>query len=328
MERILIAILSTLVFLGGVSLESGILAAEKYPVKPITLILPMGPGADVEQVLRPWVQKVSDLLGKPILFVHKPGAGGTISAREIYAAKPDGYTIGAMVGSMLIFKMRGLLPYDHHDYTLINTVASMSPVIIASKKTKRPFKTIEEVMAFAKSNPGEVTIASTSVGSTFWIGAIYFQERIGLKFNIIPQEEGAGQAVAQVAGGHVDIGIVGLPSAKPQIDAGNLRLLATIGEQRSYEPYNYAPTLREVGQDIVFRGGASAIIGPPKIPKEIVDKLADTFQTALDPQIQKHLLACDQIPFFLRSEEAYKRLDAERDVMRSVLDKAGLLKEK
>jgi tripartite-type tricarboxylate transporter receptor subunit TctC len=316
------------VILGVVNPGSGMFAAERYPARPITLILPMGPGADVEQVLRPWVQKVSDLLKKPIIFVHKPGAGGTLSAREIYGSKPDGYTIGAMVGSMLVFKMRGLLPYDHRDFTLVNTVASMSPVIVASKKTKRPFKTIEEVLAFAKSNPGEVTIASTSVGSTFWIGAVYFQEKSGLKFNIIPQEEGAGQAVAQVAGGHVDIGIVGLPSAKPQLNAGNLQLLASMGDQRSYEPFNYAPTLKELGHDIFFRGGASAIIGPPKIPKEIVDRLAGTFQTALDSQIQKHLLSCDQTPFFLRGEEAYKRLDAERDVMRSVLDKAGLLKEK
>jgi tripartite-type tricarboxylate transporter receptor subunit TctC len=326
MKTVLVLACAGFIFLGGSMLGNGIRAAEKYPVKPISFIIPLGPGSDFEIVIRPWLQKVSEVLKKPVIVVHKAGAGSTIGYREIYGAKPDGYTIGAFVGSMLSLKLQGLFPYDYHDYTIINTVASMSPAIVATTRGKRPFKTIEALLGFAKANPGEVTLATVPIGQTFWVGTMYFQERMGLKFNIIPQEEGAGMVATQVAGGHADIGVLGLPAAKGQIDAGNLCLLAVIGSQRGYEPYHYAPTLKELGHDVVFRAGASGIIGPPKMPKEIVDTLHNAFKTTLTPEIQKHLLKCDQVPFFMRSDEALQRLDAEREVMKGILGRAGLLK--
>jgi tripartite-type tricarboxylate transporter receptor subunit TctC len=327
MKRVIIATMTFLIVLGIVNLRGNTFASERYPVKPITFVIPIGPGSDIELVMRPWLQKASDMLGKPIVIVHKPGAGHTIGYREIYSAKPDGYTIGSMVGSMLSVKLQGLFPYDYHDYTIINTVANMYPVIVASKKNKHPFTTIEEVLTYAKSHPGEVTIASTSVGSTWWVATMYFQERTGLTFNVIPQEEGAGQAITQVAGGHADLGICGLTVARSQIEAGNLRLLAGLSNHRIREPYNYAPTLKEIGQDIVFLG-TSAIIGPPKMPKGLVDKLADTFKATVDADIQKHFLINDQPLNFMRSEEAIKKFDEEREIIRSVLSKAGLLKTK
>jgi len=327
MKRVVIAAVVFLAVSGLFNLKGNSDASERYPAKPITFIIPIGPGSDIELVMRPWLQKASDVLGKPILIVHKPGAGHTIGYREIYTAKPDGYTIGAMLGSMLSLKLQGLFPYDYHDYTIINLVANMYPVIVASKKTKRPFETVQQLLAFARSNPGEVTIATTSPGATWWVSTMYFQDRVGLKFNIIPQEAGAGQAVTQVAGGHTDIGICGLTIAKPQIDAGNLRLLAVLGPRRIHEPYHDGPTLREVGYDIVYRG-SSAIMGPPKMPTDIVDKLAETFKATLDNEIQKHFLANDQFPDFMRSDKAIKQLDEDREIMQNVLAKGGLLKRK
>jgi tripartite-type tricarboxylate transporter receptor subunit TctC len=327
MKKIVIAVVSFLLVMGIVGLEEMIFAAERYPVKPISFIIPIGPGSDIELVMRPWLQKASEKLGKPIIIVHKPGAGHSIGYREIYGARPDGYTIGSMVGSMLSLKLQGLFPYDYHDYTIINTVANMYPVVVASKKNKHPFTNMEEVLTYANSHPGEINIASTSVGSTWWVATMYFQERTGLKFNIIPQEEGAGQAITQVAGGHVDLGICGLTVAKPQIDAGNLRLLGVLSNHRIREPYQYAPTLKEMGRDIVYLG-TSAVIGPPKMPKEVVDKLAETLKGSLDADIQKHFLINDQPINFMRSEEALKKFDEEREIIRSVMSRAGLLKAK
>ncbi len=322
-----VGVILIVLLVGTLGLQTTVFAAERYPVKPITFIIPIGPGSDIELVMRPWLQKASEKLGKPIVIVHKPGAGHTIGYREIYGAKPDGYTIGSMIGSMLSLKLQGLFPFDYHDYTIINTVANMYPVVVASKKNKHPFTSMEEVLTYAKSHPGEISIASTSVGSTWWVATMYFQEKTGLKFNVIPQEEGAGQAVTQVAGGHADLGICGLTVAKSQIDAGNLRLLGVLSNHRIREPYQHAPTLKELGQDIVFLG-TSAVIGPPKMPKEIVDKLAETLKASLDPDIQKHFLINDQPINFMRSEEALKKFDEEREIIRSVMSKAGLLKTK
>ena len=327
MTRFVITILSVFMFLGIVDLENKTLAAENYPNKPITFIMPMGPGGDLEVVVRPWLQKVSDALGKPIVIVHKPGAGGAIAYRELYAAKPDGYTIGGMIWSLLSLKLQGLLPYDYRDFTIMNTMANQYALIVASKKTKRPFKTIEELISFAKSKPGEVTIATTSVGQTWWIAALYLQEKLGIKLTVIPQEEGTAMVATQVAGGHVDLGLLGLPGAKSQLDAGNLHILASLSPERFFEPYHYAPTMKEVGYDVVFKGW-SGIIGPPKMEQDIVDKLANTFKAKLDPELQKHFTATGQHVSFLRSAEAIKQFDEEREIIKKMMDKAGILKVK
>jgi tripartite-type tricarboxylate transporter receptor subunit TctC len=327
MRKIFISILGILVIFGIVHSGSKTLAAENYPNKPINFIMPMGPGGDLEVVIRPWLQKASDALGKPIVIIHKPGAGGAIAYRELYAAKPDGYTIGGMIWSMLSLKLQGLLPYDYRDFSIINTMANQYALIVMSKKNKRPFKTIEELIAFAKSKPGEVTVATTSVGQTWWIAALYLQDKLGIKLTIIPQEEGTAMVATQVAGGHVDLGLLGLPGAKSQIDAGNLHILASLSPERFFEPYQYAPTMREVGYDVIFKGW-SGIIGPPKMPQDIVDKLANTFKAKLDPELQRHFRATGQHVAFLRSAEAIKQFDEEREVIKKMMDKAGILKGK
>ncbi len=327
MKRFFILILSVFIVTGMVNSGSKTLAAEGYPNKPITFIMPMGPGGDLEVVIRPWLQKASDALGKPIVLVHKPGAGGAIAYRELYAAKPDGYTIGGMIWSLLSLKLQGLLPYDYHDFSIINTMANQYALLVASKKTKRPFKTIGELIAYAKSKPGEVTLATTSVGQTWWIASLYLQDKVGIKFTVIPQEEGTAMVAAQVAGGHVDLGLLGLPGAKSQLDAGNLHILASLSPERFFEPYNYAPTMKEVGYDVVFKGW-SGIIGPPKMPQDIVDKLANIFKAKLDPELQKHFMATGQHVAFLRSAEAIKQFNEETEVIKKMMDKAGILKVK
>ncbi len=302
-------------------------AASAYPVKPISFIVPMGPGSDLELTVRPLLQKASDILGKPVVIVNKEGAAHSIGYREIHAAKPDGYTIGGVLATIITNKMQGLSPYDYRDFTPICLYTMAEPLILASTKTKRPFSTIQEVFAFAKSHPGEVSLATTSVGQTWWIGGMLVQEGTGLKFNIIPQEAGAGMVVAQVAGGHADLGIAGLSSAKAQIDAGNLRILAVVGTKKAAEPY-HAPTLREVGYDVVFRT-FSGIIGPPKMPKEIVDKLVTTFEASFnDPAIQKHILARNSLPSFSPPDQTFKHFEDERKIYERIMEKVGMLKRK
>ena len=265
MKRGLIVWVSFLLFLGVVE------AAEKYPAKPITVIFPVEAGADGDVALRPVVQKASEIIGKPMVVVNKPGGGQTIGYREIRAAKPDGYTIGLAATSIASTRLLGLLPYDHHGFTPIGLAYTSYPIIYAAIKTQRPFKTIEEVIAFAKANPGEVSMATTAVGGIYWITSMVLQEVLGVKFNVIPQEGSGGFVVSQVAGGHQDIGTSGFSSAKAQLDAGNIRYVAVVGEQRYPGKYNYAPTLKEIGYDVSLNT-FSGFIGPPNMPKDITEK--------------------------------------------------------
>jgi len=322
MKRLLFVSFSFILLLGMVE------AAEKYPLKSITVILPLEAGSDGDIAVRPLVQKASEIIGKPMVVVNKPGGGNTIGHREVYNAKPDGYTIGLAVTSIASARLLGLMPYDHHGFTPISLIITSHPIIYASVKTQRPFKTIEEVITFAKANPGEISMATTAVGGIYWITAMVLQETFGAKFNVIPQEGSGGIVVTQVAGGHQDIGTSGFSSAKAQLDAGNLRLLAVVGDRRCFGKYNYAPMLKEIGYDLSLNS-FSGFIGPLKMPKDITDKLIRTFEMAhSDPEVQRHLISRNFVPLYLPGEKFIQFCDREKEINRRVLGKAGLLREK
>lgn len=321
---IVIAILISCVSNLAITLE----AAETYPVKPIIFIVPTEAGADADVLARPFVQKLSNILGQTIMVVNKPGAGSSIGYREIHGAKPDGYTIGSGYTSLVSNKLQGLSPFDHRDLSIMGTFYSWGPTIVASTKTQRPFKTIEEVLAFAKSRPEEVSIATSGVGQVWWIATMAFQAVTGLTFNILPQPGAAGYAIIQVAGGHTDLAILALASAKPQIEAGNVRLLALITSRRAPEPYNNVPTMKELGYDVAIES-TSIVIGPPKLPKDIIDKIAKASEKAVsDPDYQKFAIERTAVPIYLAPDKALQYLNEQRKIYRSIMEKAGILKEK
>ncbi len=328
MKGTMIAGLVVIFLVIGVGGGNQIQAAEKYPVKPINIIIPMEVGSDADILSRPMMQKASAILGKPVVIVNKPGGGQTIGLREVYGAKPDGYTIGLGNISIILAKMQGLLPYDYHDFTSMCLLSASSAVILASTKTKRPFKTFEEVASFAKANPGEVSMLTSATGGPLWLTGVILQENYKLKFNMIPQEGSAGFIVSQLAGGHADIGVTFFPSAKAQIEAGTVRCVAVAGNERYPGKYNDIPMLKEIGYDVSVYSFTS-IVGPPKMPKEIVSKLVQTFETVMkDPEIQSHCINRNFFPKFLPVEPFMDFCNKERSIYRPVLERAGILKEK
>jgi tripartite-type tricarboxylate transporter receptor subunit TctC len=330
MKRLSIVMVMMAFFLFGalLSKEMNVEAADKYPVKPITCILPYEAGADGDINTRPLVEKASALLGKPIIVVNKPGAGQTIGYRETYQAKPDGYTLGNGALSLVTTKLQGFYPYDHRDFTLIGAYYLQSAVIFASNKTQRRFKTIQEVFAAAKARPGEIPLATSAAGGAWWISTMLLQDRTGLEFNVIPQEGSGGFVVAQVAGGHTELAITGASPAKPHIESGTIRALAVIGPERYSGVLSDVPTLKELGYDISVTSFAG-MMGPPKMPKDIVDKLAKAFETAsTDKEYQKFLASRFVTPVFIPTDKWLSFCEETRKVYREVFAKAGLLKEK
>ena len=324
--HIVTSIVLLLVFLGDWGKTTR--ALEPYPVRPITFIVPVEAGSDGDILARPISQKVSALLGQPIVVVNKPGAGSTIGYREVHDSKADGYTIGVSFATIVSNKLQGILPYDYRDFTILGTYATYIPIIVASTKTQRPFRTIEEVISFAKSHPGEVSMATAGIGQSWWIAAMAFQAGTGLKFNMIPQPGSGGFAIAQVAGGHTDLAVLALGAAKPQVEAGNVRFLAVFGSKRAPAPYDNVPTLKEIGYDI-FWESTQTVIGPPKMPKDITDKLAKAFEKAAnEPEYQKFAIERNAIPFVLTPEKAVQFLSQQREVCQSIMEKAGILKER
>lgn len=315
-------------FLGvGFNFAEEIQAAQSYPAKPILFIVPIEAGSDGDILSRPLAAKASSVLGKPIMIDNKPGAGTSIGCREIYGSKPDGYTIGMATITLVTNKLQGLMPWDYHDFTLLGTFYRMYANIYGSTKTKRPFKTIQEVISFAKSHPGEVKLGSAGVGSSLWIGGMAFIAGTGIELNVIPQAGAGGLAIVQAAGGHADIAVTHMAAAKPQMEAGNVRFLAVLGNERDPK-YPEVPTLKDIGYDIGWES-LGVVIGPPKIPKDITDKLTKAFEIAAnDAGYQKFLLERFANPLYTSPDEITPYLDVKRKIVREIMGKAGILKEK
>jgi len=304
-------------------------AAEKYPAKPITFIIPVDAGGGLDLAIRPLCEKMGGILGVPLIMVNKPGAGSSIAYRALHDAKPDGYTIGAATGTIITNKLQGLLPYDYHGLTMMGAVQQPIPVIVAATKGKQTFKTLREVVEFAKSHPGEVKMAAGAKGQSWWILAMIFQSVTGANFNIIPQEAAGGVSMVQVAGGHVDLGVVTLGEGKPQIDAGNARLLGVIGTKRTVV-FPDVPCTVELGYDVTSYS-ISSIIGPPNIPRGMVDILCRAVETASrDPEYKKFIEEKNYsaVTIYWPPEQTIKEFDKQREIVRDIMAKSGILKEK
>jgi tripartite-type tricarboxylate transporter receptor subunit TctC len=268
-------------------------------------------------------------LGQPVVVVNKPGGGSSIGYRELYNAKPDGYTIGYGMATIITNKMQGILPFDYRAFKIIGGFyRGANPIIVSSTKTKRPFKTMQEVLAFAKSNPGEVSIATGAVGQSWWIATMAFVEASGLKFNVVPQAGSGGFSLMQVSGGHTDLAAIALTAGKAHIDSGSINFLAGFGEQRPAPPYSNVPTLRELGIDVVYES-IGAIMVPLKTPQEAEEKLTKAFhKAASDPEYQKFMADRYQTPIAYTPEEMVKLMDGQRDFYRKILAKTGILKDR
>lgn len=314
-------------FLGSVMTGSAVHAAGPYPDKPIRLIVPNEAGADADVLIRKLAERVAAILEKPIIIVNKPGGGSSIGMREVHDSKPDGYTIGMSHATILINKPMGNMPYDHDGFTVLGTYATFIPIVVGATKTARPFKTMQEAISAAKAKPGEISIATSGVGQSWWVATLEFQEGTGTKFNIIPQAGTGAFAIAQAAGGHTDLAVLAVAAAKSQIEAGAVRFLAIFGS-RKFPGYENVPTMKELGYNVNWES-TQILIGPPNMPKEAVTKLVKAFEVAAnEPEFKKFLVSRGAFPNYLPPDKAIAFFDEQRKVVRAVMDRAGILKAK
>ena len=302
-------------------------AAEKYPVKPILCIVGVEAGADGDVLVRPIMQRVSQMLGQPIVIVNKPGGGSSIAYREIYAARPDGYTIGWGSATIITNKLQGVSPLDYHDFTHLGGYATFFPIVIASSKSKVQFNTIQEAIAFAKANPGNVNMSTAGVGQSWWVAAMSFIGGTGIKVNTIPQPGAGALTVAQVAGGHAELGVAALGSAKSMVESGQVRFLATLGAARAPAPYDKVPTVKELGYDVTWES-TNFVMGPPRMPKAVVAILVNAIEKAAkDPEYIKFANDRNTRWGYLPPAEVVPNFDKRRVAVREIMGKAGILKE-
>jgi tripartite-type tricarboxylate transporter receptor subunit TctC len=251
-----------------------------YPEKPIRLIVPSAAGGAPDVLMRALGTQLSQQMGVPVVIDNKPGGSYLIGTMDLVHSPADGYTLayGNVVSLATNRSLLPNVPYDvEKDLTLISNAVRVSNLLVVNNDL--PVKTVAELIAYAKKNPGKLAFASDGNGTTAHLGGELFKFMTGTDMLHVPYKA-ATAAVTDLIGGSVQLMIVNTPVSGPQAQAGRVRALAISSAQRS-STYPEIPTIAESGVpgfEVVAWGG---IIGPAHMPKEIVTRLNAEVRAAL-----------------------------------------------
>lgn len=260
---------------------------QRYPVQPITLILPYAPGGSADFLARPMMGELQKQLGQPVVIDYKAGAGGTIATAALAKSKPDGYTLLMVLSAHVINpSLYPSLPYDtRRDFAPITLLARLPQLIVV--RADSPFKTLPDLISYAKANPGKLSFGSAGNGNTSHLGGEMLQAQAGIKMEHIPYK-GSGPVVVALLGGEIDLMFDSFATSYPQIKAGKFRALGLASNKRS-PLLPTVPTVSELLPDFAMDGWYG-LLAPAGTPKPVIERLSKVFnEVARDPKIKAQL---------------------------------------
>jgi tripartite-type tricarboxylate transporter receptor subunit TctC len=263
--------------LAGLALSASAESPSEFPTKPVTLIVPFPAGVTADLLFRSIAESASKYLGQQVIVDNKAGASGTMGPAYVATnAKPDGYTIGqvAITSYRVPYMQKANFdPVKDFTYIILMGGYSLGAVVLADG----PFKRFQDVIEFAKKNPGKFTYTTIGPATTNAIAMELIARQAGVKFTHVPGK-GGGEGIAAVLGHHVMM-MVESPAWAPQVAAGQFRLLMMLGQKSKKWPD--APTLKELGYQYEF-DSPFGLAGPKGMDPVIVKKLHDAFKKAYD----------------------------------------------
>ena len=294
--------------------------AQNWPSRTITIIVPYAPGA-TDQEARRLAEMISKYVGHPVVVENKEGAGGAIGAHFVTRSKPDGYTfLYAAPAVITIAPLLGNASYKYEDLMPVARTTS-APHILASR-ADAPFKNINEMLSYAKANPGKLVFGSSGTSTAVHLAGETMADAAGISFNHVPYK-GLSPAITAALGGFVDV-VIGLPVAiKPQVDAGKKRAIAQFGTNRAAALQDL-PTLKESGVNVNLSVDLG-FFGPAGIPPAIIANMNEAVAKAVNTEEFKafanRALAA---PAFLPADEYKKIVDGERALYARLIPKIKL----
>jgi tripartite-type tricarboxylate transporter receptor subunit TctC len=303
---------------------AGAASAQTYPNRPVTLIIPWVAGGPTDIVLRAVADAAQKHLGQPIIVENKAGGGGSVGPAQMAAtAKPDGYTISQIPDGVYRVQITQKTTYDaQSDFTYIIALSGYAFGVKVPQDS--PFKSWQDLVKFAKENPGKLTYGSPGAASTPHIGMERIQKHLGVKLVHVPFK-GAAEVNVAVAGGHIMVGASGT-SAKTLADAGKLRFL-NIWTPDRLKMLPEVPTLRELGFPFSVEGPIG-LAGPKGMDPAIVAKLHDAFKKTLDdPKVQDVLGKMELVPAYKSGADYKKSLAEAMEIERVILTELGMVKK-
>src|SRR5260221_8472339 len=239
-------------WIAALALSSSV-AAQDYPTKPITLVLPFPPGGVAEIVGRPLASIMEKSLKQPIVLINRPGAGGAVGMASVAKGPADGYTILMGLSSISIFPVSDRIngkepPYELRDFAPIALVTADPTVLVV--RADGPYKTVKDFVDAAKANPGKINYSSSGVYGTLHVAMEIFANAAGIKLFHIPYQ-GGGPAVTALLGGQAEASPRGPAPGTGQVRAGQMRAPASLCSQ-GLKPLPALPTFKELGYDAQF----------------------------------------------------------------------------
>jgi len=277
-----------LAFTACIGLAAAASAQTAYPSRPITIIVPYPPGGNLDVVTRLISPGMSRALGQTIVIDNRPGAGGLIGHQIAVRANADGYTILTTANGSLAYapKLQPQSPFKAADFAALGSIA-ITPMVLEVNAEGR-FKSVNDLVAYAKEHPQQVTIGHSGNGTTNHVAILLLEQAAHVKFNIVPYK-GSAPAVTDLMSGQIDAVVDQLPSSMPYLNSGKFRALAMTTQDRSTDLPD-TPTLAESG----FKGfdvmTMTGLLAPANTPASVVDALNKALNAALrEPDLQERL---------------------------------------
>ena len=253
------------------------LAQEKFPSRPISIIIPWPPGGAGTinaQLLQPYLEKA---LPGNVLLVNKPGGGTTIAFNYVANSPADGYTVGIVNPSLITtqYTIKTGISYERFA-PIINTVAVPAGVVV---RADAPWKSFKEFVEYGKANPGKIQMANSGYAAMYHIGALGLEMACGVKFTHVPFK-GAGPIITAMLGGHTDATVSEISTFLPYVESKKLRILAVSSRERNFALPD-VPTFKEYGFELDVANWNGYVV-PKGTPRDRIKILHDAFRAAMN----------------------------------------------
>ena len=311
-------------FLGFVLLAASALAQD-WPSKPVHLVVPFAAGGSADLLPRSIAESLAKQWAQPVIVDNRPGSDGNTGAAAVYQAAPDGYTLLSAAPPLVVNPLLYSKPgYDATRFVPMTVIAAVPNVLLVHPKVQA--RTVVELMAYARQNPGKLGYASQGSGAASHLSAELFKSMGGnLQIKQVPYK-GAAPALADLLAGKVDMMFDNLGVSLPHVKSGKLRALAVASTRR----YRSLPDVQTVAETLPgFESVAwFGIVGPPKTPRAIADKVAAGVEAALrNPDILRRLSELSADPLGMSPAETAAFMKAETERWGAVIRAAGVKPE-
>jgi tripartite-type tricarboxylate transporter receptor subunit TctC len=302
--------------------------AQTYPNRAITLVIPFAPGGSTSIVGRVIADKMSETLGEKVVIDNRPGAGGTVGTKAVAKSDPDGYTLvlgytGTLAIGPSLYKNAGYDP--RNDFAPIGLIGNAPNSLVVHPSF--PAKTIAELIAYARANPGKISFGSSGAGSASHITGEYFAASAGIELVHIPYK-GTGPALTDLLGGHIPMAFGPIPASHANVSAGLLRALAVTSLIRS-SLLPDVPTISESGLQGFEASLHYGLAAPANTPRPIIDRLYKALRAALDsPEVKKQLAQDGIEPTPGRPEDYADFIDKDEKKWSQLIKASGVEQER